>query len=864
MAQERFWNWKDDDSTFRLNWRDLIIIPYGLYGGFDADLNNGMTLTLQHNSAGLNKVKKDLSVTPDLGIWKSKQGVVVVEDSPIQLPISTGTGKPRIDLIVAEHEYIETTGGATAVYKVIQGTPAPNPTEPVLTYPTKQVILGRLRVPAYANNLLGATYTKEPAPDFNGDNTIMHTDKVQTSTALKVFNVQRGEMVVSSLNNTGIADTSIQSNFYALLNFSNTARYLDFNGFSNHLTGAGQSVTFFTSRALKINSGGSLLVPDGSVYVEANSTFTFLDITGAVGSNRLYVLTKGGEVTRSRFLNKVGGLFGWNKGKNNLAVSSNNISLKFVEGNYMKFDFAGVIKSMDSVARISQTPNTDKADEGGTILILQSLQDCTFRHDDPTTVTNSKPIWLPTEQTEWLCKSGTHIMLIEDFTHWRVMSVWNSELTSLEVPIPPKLISLLDTLITGGTTTNPTPANHVLYSDGNNVWRNRDFKEWIETTNIKMKRTIEFGMMRFDSPTDVPMIEVSGEQGLNIPSNGNVVALNSLPVPTTIGNYGTPVLRQIDTDLYGLQPFSWTLSVFLGIEYGLNTDINTCRLYYRQIDTNGNAVTSWYSDGSSVYDGTTVYIDAMFMVNGLEFRLGVNVTGSTNEIFSNIIQLPTLQATTITAPPSVQSIITNTGGSVGYTPDFKILPASFQEGTEIIVLFGATYNVEFNSNAAASSGWIGIRGMGNDQSKSFSAGEVCTFVRQQTYWKAIYTKAQNQSDWNVDNVNAPDYIKNKPFKKIQFVSGQADVPYNLGGQQQGNFNANQIYVYPPTGFTIYDLVAFMPSISIIYFNGDVDDNDTLWCRHQVQYANNRIVVICNNSEHRWNAQVNWISCWLKQ
>ena len=604
-------------------------------------------------------------------------------------------------------------------------------------------------------------------------------------------------------------------------------------------------------------------------------TFTFLEITGALSGSKRYVLTKGGEVTRNRFLNKVHGLFGWNKGKDPLPVYNDNVEFKFINGNYMALDYDGVVRSMSSVARLSQTPNVNINEEGGTIIILQSKKNCTIRHNDPTTVSNSKPIWLPTEQSEWLCKAGTHLMLIEDFTHWRLMSVWNSELTSLEVPVSPKLINLLDTVIAGGTPTNPTPANHVLYSDGSNLWRNRDFKDWIETTNIKMKRTIEWGAMRYDSPVDVPMIVYAGEQGLNVPTNGNVVFLNSLPVASTTGDYGTPVLREAIVDISGLQPFSWNLSAVLNIENGLNTDINTCRLYYRQIDANGNPITSWYSDGSSVYDGDTIGIDIMFMpAAGLEFRLGVFVNGTTNEIFSNILPITQLATPEVyIAPPSVVSVITSTGGSTGFNPEFRLLPSAFQEGTELIVVFGSAYTVNFNSTTNTG-GWLGIKGMGSDTVKIFTTGEIVRFVRYQNFWKAIYATPQVPYSLNRNDSTGNSVLELKQgtsvisslnlYDGIKVTHGSViGNAWTGGGYYQFNFTRNYAYVYPPAGYSIYNLKGVIPSIGEVNYNGNVNNDDTIWCNYQVDYTNSRIIIIANNSEARARPIINYLAIWIK-
>lgn len=189
MSQERFWNYLDDDSTWRLNSRDLIVAPHGLYCGFDPILGAAtMTLILMHLTTGVKKVDISLVETSKQGLWKSKQGVVVTEDASINLVIgAANVTNPRIDLIIGEHEYVQTAGGVTATYKVIQGTAAPSPVAPALVSPTKQVILGQLYVPANAADLAACTYTKAAVPDFAGNTDILHKSGYEVATGNKTF-----------------------------------------------------------------------------------------------------------------------------------------------------------------------------------------------------------------------------------------------------------------------------------------------------------------------------------------------------------------------------------------------------------------------------------------------------------------------------------------------------------------------------------------------------------------------------------------------------------------------------------------------------------------------------------------------------
>lgn len=120
-----------------------------------------------------------------------------------------------------------------------------------------------------------------------------------------------------------------------------------------------------------------------------------------------------------------------------------------------------------------------------------------------------------------------------------------------------------------------------------------------------------------------------------------------------------------------------------------------------------------------------------------------------------------------------------------------------------------------------------------------------------------------QADWTMTSPTSDAYIKNKPFNDLQFTSGMLVTSNSSGGYKMFNYGYNFAYVYPPSGYSIYDYVACIPSIAEINFSGDVDGNDSFWCTHQVQYSNGRIVVICNNSEYRNRALVNFLAIWRK-
>lgn len=69
------------------------------------------------------------------------------------------------------------------------------------------------------------------------------------------------------------------------------------------------------------------------------------------------------------------------------------------------------------------------------------------------------------------------------------------------------------------------------------------------------------------------------------------------------------------------------------------------------------------------------------------------------------------------------------------------------------------------------------------------------------------------------------------------------------------------YVYPPSGYTMSNFVAFIPSINTIHFAGDVNSDDSLYCTWSKD--DSKITVTCYNTEQRANPNVNWLAVWRK-
>lgn len=161
MAQERFWEYRDDDSTIRLdNWLMGCLLP-GRYVGFDFSSVSGLNLTIGHSKTGV--VYNDVSNSPKnkQGVWISKTGVVVKEDGEITLLIQPNNSiVDRVDLIYGEHEYRDgVVGGSQATYGVLEGV-----TDLSLDSNPKRVPLAAVVVPAGAQDLSDINYISHKSP----------------------------------------------------------------------------------------------------------------------------------------------------------------------------------------------------------------------------------------------------------------------------------------------------------------------------------------------------------------------------------------------------------------------------------------------------------------------------------------------------------------------------------------------------------------------------------------------------------------------------------------------------------------------------------------------------------------------------
>jgi len=99
------------------------------------------------------------------------------------------------------------------------------------------------------------------------------------------------------------------------------------------------------------------------------------------------------------------------------------------------------------------------------------------------------------------------------------------------------------------------------------------------------------------------------------------------------------------------------------------------------------------------------------------------------------------------------------------------------------------------------------------------------------------------------------------YKQTVASSGAA---YAVGYTNQvGSFNdgSNYLDVFPPAGYTMSGLIAFIPSIHVIHYAGGVDGNDSIRCTWSA--LADRVRIYVQNTEQRSTPAANWLGIWGK-
>lgn len=817
MAQERWWNWLDDDSTFRMNWRDLVIIPYGLYAGFDKSNNTDMRLILEHTKDGKTKVDKQLKTSPAMGIWKSKQGVIITEVEPVILNISTGhPNAPRIDLIVGEHQYVEAEGGQIALYKVIQGRPSAKPVKPDLTEPNKQVELGWVYVPAGATSMTQIEWHKAEKPNAFDDNSVMHSHKEQHIDGLKVFNIQRGNMVITS-NNGSTLNFNTDSNFYFLNMPENPPqRYTVIDGISKHFTGAGQLVWCYTTGPIVLRNGGNFYLNTDEVYIEGKSVFGILSVE--IEGQLRYVTVSANEVARTRDLNKFQGLVSFNK--QFTKIIDGKLDLRTAKGNFIVVeDQNAVLNIITDVASLRQNPNTYTNAEGGTILYVNFTGDKSIiTHNSSQHEQDFLPIeTVKGENVE--INNGGLAMFIQVGTVWALVTVFSKEYTNL--------IQKRYTIETLDNVTVVDRNNKSIYSRSGNGLDDWNKNRYIPVTT--------------GNPQDHP--------ANNRPFQWEVAGVND------VIEYQRLFMKRLFTPLTTVYDKSAIGELPITVIHDFGTGLGS------------------YSHYEFIFDT----LQANPAVLNIEPNLG-------NNIIFNISNIDYVNTDGNLHDIAIQGIKTNPNYAIGdrITLQFTDYKASFvYDKTEH--LSSGYLPIKFNRIKETDTEYYDFI--------TFAKGDILTLTLLNDCW---FLTSTSNAAYNMGNKGPDvDYLQGKTGNKlslteggtqlintdgskislketIKIVSGSdiaymnwlkpiPDVMKNYNTLASGQFTF--FTVLPPRGFTMADYRGGIASINYLEFDGNVNDDDKLFC--SVVPDAGFVRIVGGNTEMKGPVRVNYFLVFIK-
>lgn len=111
------------------------------------------------------------------------------------------------------------------------------------------------------------------------------------------------------------------------------------------------------------------------------------------------------------------------------------------------------------------------------------------------------------------------------------------------------------------------------------------------------------------------------------------------------------------------------------------------------------------------------------------------------------------------------------------------------------------------------------------------------------------------------------------FRKDNFnvSSGEAAITNRYSRQWHlghDDWDRNYVNIYPPRGYIMAQLRGFTASISRVYFAGNVNREDIMWCRFRKEINNGFIRVIAGNNENRVDtagvaAYINYMAIWVR-
>jgi hypothetical protein len=192
-------------------------------------------------------------------------------------------------------------------------------------------------------------------------------------------------------------------------------------------------------------------------------------------------------------------------------------------------------------------------------------------------------------------------------------------------------------------------------------------------------------------------------------------------------------------------------------------------------------------------------------------------------------------------PAGVAGQILKSGGASGIPYwDSQVFPSlkvgSYLLGNEYNTSAERTWSVDATSSSTAN------KVVARDSNGDFSAARISLTAAPTAANHAVTKEYVDSSSFTVTSGNT-----------IYSTSGYTN---QVGSW---NNNANYFDVFPPSGKTMSNLIAFIPSIAVIHYAGGVNGDDSMRCTWS--NLGDRIRVYVQNTEQRSTPAANYMAIW---
>lgn len=222
-------------------------------------------------------------------------------------------------------------------------------------------------------------------------------------------------------------------------------------------------------------------------------------------------------------------------------------------------------------------------------------------------------------------------------------------------------------------------------------------------------------------------------------------------------------------------------------------------------------------------------------------KLPIGSTGQVLKVVGGSIAWSTISNERLKRKPSDSYItLTNSGGSTEY--------------------YDSTLETDISVNASTSNSPSTV--VARDSSGNFSAGTITATLNGNASTASTATTATRLATPRTINGVAFDGTANITVS-TNYTITSGNTVYSTSGYTNSvgswNNNANYFDVFPPSGKSMANLVAFIPSIAVIHWAGGVNGDDSTRCTWSD--LGDRIRVYVQNTEQRSTPAANYMAIW---